>query len=132
MIRPRAQRWAERWPRSGWQPARPPRTWPPRPAYPVTAIRDAENGRRDFPRWLWLALDGALGARGILIMAHARGGPVVPAVLLPYVPDIGGAAIAGGLAERELVRAGAPVRSRALDAGGHPSTAWAAGYGRFP
>ena len=48
--------------------------------YPITAIRDAETGRREFPRWLWLALDGALGARGALTLAHASYvRPVVPA-----------------------------------------------------
>jgi hypothetical protein len=71
--------------------------------YPATAIRDAESGRREFPPWLWLALDDALGAQGTLRLAHASyAAPVIPAASAPCVPDVGGgAAIAAELAKRE-------------------------------
>jgi hypothetical protein len=74
--------------------------------YPVTAIRDAEAGRRDYPHHLWLALDDALKARGTLALAHASyQAPLVPPGPLPHVPDISGAVIAAEAAERELTRA---------------------------
>lgn len=73
--------------------------------YPVTAILNAEAGRREFPRWLWLALDGALSACGTLSLAHASYQmPVVSPGPLPRVPDIGGAVMAADVAEREMPR----------------------------
>src|SRR5260370_1107642 len=61
--------------------------------YPVTAIRDAEAGRREFPHWLWLSLDDALGARGTVALAHAgQARPAGPARPPPALPDLRAAA----------------------------------------